>query len=327
MVSRLPRRRWAIVSKAHYSMVDGVSGADPLSLVTDQARARCEEDRWAPEAQPTEGALLAQALSELAFDPVAQMRLARRKLSQSLVPLGGLLRRPGPDRHAGLVGTVGPHRRWQEVEVEAEPIRALRDSLDVATNDVVLGLVAWGFRAMLLAAGVEPPNSIRTLAPLAVATGDHFTNEVSALEADLPVGLDDVGRMIRRISDQTERAAGRRKAVAGATLADLPGLMAPTLCSLGLRSAAESGARMGDVQTVTVNAPGPRDPVTVLGKPMAVLLPAIPLVARVRVVVGVMSYRDRFGFGITGDRDAGMEIAALAGGIESAVSQAARQSR
>ena len=320
MVSGLPGRRWALVSKAHYAMIDGVSGADPLSLVIDQARERPGVAGWDPGPAPSGADLVGRAVAELVFDPVEQLRLARRTLGRPFGLVAGLRPRPAPAPSAGLTGAVGPHRRWQEAEIEVEAVRRVRDELDVATNDVVLGLITWGLRAMLLARGETPPPTIRTLAPLAIATGDRFTNEVSALEADLPVGSDDVTDMIRHIHGQTAPAAGRRKAVEGAMLADLRGLVAPTLCSLGLRAATRAGARVEAVQTVTVNAPGPHQPITVLERPMARLHPAIPLVAQVRLAVGVMSYRSHFGFGVTGDRDAGMDVAAVADGIVEAVS-------
>jgi WS/DGAT/MGAT family acyltransferase len=322
MVSGLPGRRWALVSKAHHAMVDGVSGADPLSLVIDQAKAGRGPSGWNPGPAPSEADLVSRAVAELALNPREQLRLTRRVMTAPLSELARLSHRPTAESRAGMGGAVSPHRRWQEVEVGAEDIRAVRDELDVATNDVVLGLVTAGLRAMLVASGNEPPATIRTLAPLAIATGDRFTNEVSALEADLPVGLSDVRDMIRCVFGQTAPAAGHRKAVAGATLADLRGLVAPTLCALGLRSATLTGASVRDVETVTINAPGPRERVTVLDRPMSILLPAIPLVARVRVAVGVMSYRGRFGFGVTGDRDTGVEVATVADGIAAAIDDA-----
>jgi hypothetical protein len=53
---------------------------------------------------------------------------------------------------------------------------------------------------------------------------------------------------------------------------------------------------------------------------MVAVIPAIPLAAGVRISVAVMSYRDQFHFGITGDRDAAPEVAFLAKGIEKAAS-------
>ncbi|MGH1505865.1 MAG: wax ester/triacylglycerol synthase domain-containing protein [Acidimicrobiales bacterium] len=323
IVSGLPDDRWAIISKVHYALVDGVSGADPLSMVIDQIRGVRSPKPWIPRPRPSQRRLLSDAAATLVLDPFEQWRFVRRTFVDPIRSAAAHVT-AGDDRgpFEGLTGAVGPHRRWHRITVDAADIAQLRDRHEVATNDVVLALITLGFRAMLATRDEPIPTSIRTLAPLAMATGDHFTNEISALEADLPVGEADFDDVVRLIHEQTHHLSGTAKAVAGATLAELPGLVAPTLCGLGLRAATTVGARLSDVQTVTVNAPGPGHEISVLDRQMVELYPAMPLVSRVRVAVGVMSYRGRFGFGVTGDRDAGLEIAAMANEIGRAAREA-----
>ena len=320
LVSGLPKQRWALLSKAHYSIVDGVSGADPLSMITDQSKELNGGGTWTPRPEPSSAHVMAKSAASLAVNPYEQIRLIRRTVVNPMVQATDLLGKLGTGASdAGLVGAIGPHRRWYEVAVDGDVIRQLRDHYDVATNDVVLALINCGFRAMLESQHRVVPDSLRTLVPLAVATGDHFTNEISAFEADLPVGIGSFERAVMSIREQTRHVSGTEKAVAGATLAELPGFVAPTLCGLGLRSATQTGARLSGVDTVTVNAPGPSHGISVLDREMIHLYPAIPLAAQVRIAVGVMSYRGVYGFGITGDRNAGLEIATLADGIERTV--------
>ncbi|MDH4278532.1 MAG: WS/DGAT domain-containing protein [Acidimicrobiia bacterium] len=327
LVSGLPGRRWALISKTHYAVIDGVSGADPLSIITDQtkesAAATSSDDGWSPPPAPSGRRILTETAAELAINPIEQYRLVRRKLVEPAIRVAGSATGGSTQAaRAGLTGAVGPHRRWHPAAVDGSTIRALRDRHEVTTNDVVLALITRGYRSMLEAGGRPLPHTLRTLAPLAVATGDHFTNEVTALEADLPVRCETFAETVQLIHDQTRYAIGGLKPVAGATLSELPGLVAPNLCGLGLRSATQAGTSLSGVQTVTVNAPGPYHEVTVLDRRMVELYPAIPLVARVRIAVGVMSFRGSFGFGVTGDRDAGLEIEALATGIERAAASA-----
>ena len=315
MVDGLPKRQWAVVSKAHHSMVDGVSGSDPLTLIVDGlSDGPPADEHWSPPALPSDGQLLGQGFLELAFDPAHQARLARRAIVKPGKRAVSMLMGPGARDRAGLVGAVGSFRRWKTASVAADDIRAARDRLDVTTNDVVLGLVARGFRAMLEEGDVAVPSTVRTLVPLAVATGNRFNNEISSLEADLPVGRSDLNAAITALSKQTLTAGNEDRAVAGKTLAELHGLSAPTVATLGLRSAHKTG-HFSNVSTVTVNVPGPSEEIQLLGRPMVEIYPAIPLVSKVRISVGVMSYRDRFYFGVTGDNDAGLEVGALTGGI------------
>jgi len=318
MIDGLVDRRWAVLSKAHHSMVDGVSGSDPLTLVVDGLREDSEPlAEWNPPAVPTEAALLGQGLLELGFDPAHQARLIRRAVMGPARRSFAMFGQPSSTKSAALVGAVGSFRRWGTTSVSSDAIRSTRDALEVTTNDVVLGLVTAGFRSMLQASDVAIPDSIRTLVPLAVATGNRFNNEISSLEADLPVGLSDVMASIKAINDQTLTAGNEYRAVAGKTLASLQGLSAPTVATLGLRSAHKT-ARFADVSTVTVNVPGPSEEICLLDRTMVSIFPAIPLVSKVRISVGVMSYRDQFHFGVTGDNDAGLEVDALTAGITAA---------
>ncbi len=318
MVEGLPDGRWAILSKAHHSMVDGVSGTDPLTLVVDGlGEGPPVVDDWDPPALPTDAQLLGQGVMELAFDPAHQVRLVRRKLISPARRAFSMFSQSESSKGGRLVGAVGSFRRWGTTSVSAEQIRIARDALDVSTNDVVLGLVSAGFRAMLEASDVSIPRTVRTLVPLAVATGNRFNNEISSLEADLPVGEADLSAAILAINGQTLDGAREHRAVAGNTLASLQGLSAPTVATLSLRSAHRT-ARYSDISTVTVNVPGPAEEIRLLDRPMVAIYPAIPLVSRVRISVGVMSYIDQFYFGITGDTNAGLEVDALTTGIAAA---------
>lgn len=321
MIDGLPDRRWAVLSKAHHSVVDGVSGSDPLTLVVDGVPdgPRADES-WDPPAIPSEAQLLGQGMLELAFDPAHQARLARRALLRPGRRAASMLGLSGVSRSKDLIGAVGSFRRWGTASVAADEIRNARDRLDVTTNDVVLGLVAVGFRSMLAASDVPIPDTIRTLVPMAAATGNRFNNEISSLEADLPVGQPDLITAVRAVNAQTLTVGNEFRAVAGKTLAELEGLSAPTVATLGLRSAHKT-ARFANVGTVTVNVPGPSHEVTLLGRTMLEIYPAIPLVSKVRISVGIMSYRDRFYFGVTGDNDAGFEVDALTAAIEEAAEQ------
>ncbi len=321
MIDGLPRRRWAVLSKAHHSMVDGVSGSDPLTLIVDGLPdGPPAHESWDPPAIPTEAQILGQGMLELAFDPAQQARLAKRAILRPGRRAAEMLGMSGRRNNPALVGAVGSFRRWGTTSVDGATIRKLRDQLDVTTNDVVLGLVSAGFRSMFEDSGLDIPATVRTLVPMAVATGNRFNNEISSLEADLPVGQADLTTAIRHVNRQTLTAGNEYRAVAGKTLAELHGLSAPTVATLGLRSAHKT-AHFSKVSTVTVNVPGPSEEIQLLGRPMVEIYPGIPLVSKVRISVGVMSYRDQFYFGVTGDNDAKLEVNSLTAGIAAAAGQ------
>lgn len=326
IVSGLPDGQWAVMSKAHHAMIDGVSGTDPLALMVDQVTMPRHRpaDRWAPDPVPSANELLGKGITDLLLDPVEQTRVAKRVITRpwhELTKLGESILGAAP--RVGLRRALGPHRRWHPAVVDASVIRAARTKLDVSTNDVVLALVARGFKEMFDHSGAEIPDTIRSLVPLAVASADAFINEVTALEADLPTGVEGLAEAAKAIAAQTASHHDRSRAVAGDALMNLRGLSAPTLCALGVRAATLAGRKQSGVDTVTINAPGPRETISLLDQPLLSIVPAIPLVAGVRIGVAVMSYRDKFYFGVTGDRDAAPEVEFLANGIEAAAKDAA----
>lgn len=329
VVSGLPDGQWVVISKAHHAVIDGVSGTDPLALMIDQVKVPRHRpaDRWAPSAIPTSNELIGHGLTDLLLDPGEQARIVKRFVSKPWTQVAkaaeGLSK---PESTSGLTRALGPHRRWHPAVVDGAVIRQMRRKLEVSTNDVVLALISTGFRAMFEHSNLPAPESIRSLVPLAVASSETFSNEVMALEADLPVGAKSFAEMASAIAAQTLSHSERSAAVAGDALMNLRGLSAPTLCALGVRAATLAGRKKSNIDTVAINAPGPRETVTLLGQPLLRVLPAIPLVAGVRIGVAVMSYKDQFHFGVTGDRDAAPEVEFLAKGIEQAAKDLTKSS-
>ena len=112
--------RWALVSKTHHCMVDGVSATDLLSVLLDAERdpIRAPTPRWTPAPAPSASEMLAEPLARRLVSPVgavsaaaAVMRgpteVATRVLGavRGTAAMRGLLR---PVRRSSLNGPIGP---------------------------------------------------------------------------------------------------------------------------------------------------------------------------------------------------------------------------
>jgi diacylglycerol O-acyltransferase len=74
MVEGLEEGRWALVSKVHHAMVDGITGTDLLTVLLDRERDPApsgEVGPWAPGPGPSSARLLTDALVERARNPFA----------------------------------------------------------------------------------------------------------------------------------------------------------------------------------------------------------------------------------------------------------------
>jgi len=335
MVEGLGDGQWAIMSKVHHCMVDGVSGTELLTVVLDLLPdpPRPDPALWHPQQPPTPVALALEAVGEMAVSPFEQMRAVRaatrvprhafeqaRQATQGLAGLAGLIR---PTPASSLNGPIGPHRRYAWAATSVDDIKRIRKGIGGTFNDVVLAAITGGFRRLLESRGEPVDRVLRTMVPVSVrprddrgvAVGDgSMANKVSAMFAELPVGLPDPVERLHAVSIQLANLKESRQAVAGEALTSLSGFAPPALLALGARIATKAAQR--NVNTVTTNVPGPQIPLYVLGRKMLSAYPYVPLAGQIRIGVAIFSYDGHVTFGVTGDYDTTADIEVLCQGIE-----------
>src|SRR5271155_5166315 len=71
VVEGLDGGQWAMLSKTHHAMVDGISGTDLMASIMDISPtvAAAEPDDWEPKAAPTGASLAAEAVVDLLRNP------------------------------------------------------------------------------------------------------------------------------------------------------------------------------------------------------------------------------------------------------------------
>jgi diacylglycerol O-acyltransferase / wax synthase len=343
MVEGLGDDRWAMVSKVHHCLVDGVSGTELLAVILDlspDVPAPMDDD-WQPRPAPSPMRLAGDATVGLATSPYEQMRAvtaAVRRPQRALAALWEVLRgslalsslvRPTPP--TSLNGPIGPHRRYAWTNADLADVKRIRMAHGGTVNDVVLALITRGFRDLLLSRGEEPGGrTIRTLVPVSVrAQGDGgpaggdgtLNNKVSAMFAELPVGIEDPVERLHAITAQLQDLKESRQAVAGEALTSAAGFAPPMLLILGTRIATRAARRTGNLDTVTTNVPGPQFPLYSCGRRLLRATPYVPLAAPLRVGVAIFSYDGEVTFGITGDYDTAADIDVLADGISAGVKE------
>jgi diacylglycerol O-acyltransferase len=337
IVDGLGDDRWAIVSKVHHCMVDGIAGVDLMSVILDSTPDPLpgDPDDWAPEPQPSSLRLAADALTDLAMSPREQLRVLRdvvvsprRALERGWDLATGVrsfvsaLRATPP---TSLDGSIGPHRRWTCARADLADIRTIRRGLGGTVNDVVLAAVTSGFRSLILSRGEDPAGvALRTLVPVSLrAEAEHglTDNRVSAILFDLPVHVADPLERLTAVREEMGRLKQSHEPEAGQAATALLGALPPALTASGTRMAARLLTRVQQrsLNTVTTNVPGPSRPLFAVGREMLEYLPFVPLGPGVRIGVAILSYNGRLAFGVTGDFDTASDIAVVATGIEAEV--------
>ncbi len=333
MVEGLAGRRWALISKVHHCMVDGISATDLLTVMFDSVEtptARTAAEEWVPEVEPGTVRLAADGVARALIEPAASLRRIpeavragarpRARLAQAAVLARSLAewRRPPA---TSLNGPIGPHRRWSWAEASIDDVKVIRQALGGTVNDVVLAAITSGFRTLLLHRGEEVSNRVvRTLVPVSVRAEHErgtLNNRVSGMFPGLPVSIADPVERLDAIAAQLASLKDAKQAVAGDALVQLAGFAPPMLLALGARLAARTPQHL--LQTVATNIPGPQSPLYVDGRRMVYSYPYVPILGTVRIGVAIFSYCGRLFFGITGDYNSVADIDVFRDGIEDGI--------
>src|ERR671914_1928333 len=159
LVEGLEGDRFAMLSKTHHALVDGISGVDIISVLfdtsPDPAAPPDTGDRWLPRPLPSAAQLLGEALVERATVPAEISRSVRavlrgpRRIAEGLrdaaVGVGAMAwagLNPAPTTPYNK--SIGPHRRYTWVRADLRDVKAIKDELGGTVNDVVLSVVAGG---------------------------------------------------------------------------------------------------------------------------------------------------------------------------------------
>ncbi len=333
MLEGLAAGRWALLSKVHHCMVDGVSATDLMAVMFEGDGAPTTADPWVAAPEPNGAELVVRTITHRTLDPSEQLRTVRaaaRAPRASLLQARDLLRGMAsaarivrPVGRSSLTGPVGPHRTWSWGQIRLSDVKLVRAALGGTVNDVVLTIVSGGLRDLLEARGERHSNrTVRTLVPVSVRRpGERgaYNNRVSAMFAELPVGVADPARRLAGLRKQMDGLKQSKQAVAGDVLTSLSGFAPPMLLALGARLAARSSS-LG-LETGVTNVPGPQQPLYTLGRRLLESFPFVPVIGQARISIAIFSYDGGLYLGVTGDYDSSSDIDILTAGAERSMAE------
>jgi WS/DGAT/MGAT family acyltransferase len=302
--------RFAVISKIHHCLADGVSGVDLLSglMGPDPDHVAKAPARWIPRPAPSPRRMLMDEIGRRASGPLSLLR-GREHLPGGL---GDAARGLGETLSAGLSqasptplnGDMGPHRRFDWTSLDLDAVKRVRKRHGGTLNDVVLAVVSGAVRTFLRARGMRVEDlDFRTLVPVSVRTEDEhgkLGNRVSTLMARLPLDEADPAKRLARVIETTAELKGGKQALGGETLAKVADLVFPEFMTLYARMALRGLA----ANMVVTNVPGPQVPIYMLGARMLEVYPVVPLAAKQALGVALFSYDGQLFWGFNADWDA-----------------------
>jgi diacylglycerol O-acyltransferase / wax synthase len=331
----LERDRFAILTKTHHAMVDGVSGVDigtvlfDLEPVPEPAEV---VDDWIPEPEPGTAELVARGISdavaapvklaERAVDAVRRPETTARKAVEALEGLTEVLTAfadPAPD--VPLNHPIGPHRRYVWARSELATFKRIKDALGGTVNDVVLAVVTGSLRNWLRRRRVRTEGlELRALVPVSIRTEDErgdLGNRIALMRGPLPVYVEDPARRLHTISEAMADLKRSKQALGAEVISRFNDFAPPTL--LAQASRINFSTRL--FNTIVTNVPGPQIPLYVLGRELEEVFPVAFLPENHALAVAIMSYNGKVGFGLLADYDSMEDVEAIGSGINDSLAE------
>ncbi|MGI8460648.1 MAG: WS/DGAT/MGAT family O-acyltransferase [Solirubrobacterales bacterium] len=335
LVQGLKRKRFALLSKTHHALVDGVSGVDIATVLFDvkpvPEPAEAEHE-WVPSPEPSSASLLARNVEDVASTPlhlarrvettIRHPRVAARQAGESAEAVGEVawaLANPAPE--VPLNTGIGSHRRFQWVRADLAKLKRIKDALGGTVNDVVLTVVAGAMRRWLHSRGVRTEGlELRALVPMSIRAEDEhgqLGNQIAAMRGPLPVYIADPVRRLQAVRESMGHVKSSKQALCAEVISRFNDFAPPTL--LAQASRLNFSTRLFNL--IVTNVPGPQIPLYVLGRELQDVFPVAFLPENHALAIAIMSYNGNLDFGLLADYDALEDIDVISEGITEAVAE------
>jgi diacylglycerol O-acyltransferase / wax synthase len=307
---------FAVISKIHHCMVDGMASVDLLNVLLRPEPLDSFEPApdWLPRPAPTSFNLLRDAAYRYASLPFELGRNLQDVVRQARDPrsdlrarfravrdtLGTNLRRPSS---TPLNQPIGPHRRFDWLAMDLARVKEVKNVVGGTLNDVVLATVAGAVRRFLKRRRVDPKHlDFRVMAPVSVRAAEErgrLGNRVSAWMLPMPLDERDPRRRLERIRKTTAALKDSKQALGAEVLTAVGEWTPSTLLSLG----AQLATRRLPFNLVVTNVPGPQVPLYLLGARMLDNYGLVPLTDNLCLGIVLFSYAGKLCWGFTADWD------------------------
>jgi WS/DGAT/MGAT family acyltransferase len=322
---------WAIATKVHHCLVDGISGASVTSAIFDsephpEPGSKGVLEGLAAGSEEGGHGLLgrlaggARAGLDAAIHPGRIPELLERSRAMADLLRDELIGAP----HTSLNVEIGGNRRLATVHVPLDDLRRIKNELGGTVNDVVLAATTGGLRRLFEQRGEELGGKrLRAMVPVSLRQASEqlaLGNRVSSLFVELPVSEPDPLLRYRKTVAASADLKESEQAGGAEALIELAGAAPPVIHGAVARLAFTP--RLFNL-TVT-NVPGPQTTLYAFGAAARRIYPLVPIFAGHAVGVAVVSYDGEVAFGLNADRVRVADLEVMRDGIEESLAELSR---
>jgi WS/DGAT/MGAT family acyltransferase len=309
--------RFAVITKIHHCMIDGLSGVDLMSSLmrADPDAGVGSPHPWIPRPVPGPYDLLRGELRRRLSLPLDTFRAGRRAVAQPSRTYESIvsgIEGVGEAIWAGLKPAsptplnpaIGPHRRFDWARVDLDAVKQIKSRLGGTINDVVLAVVAGTIRRFLRGRGLRVEDlDFRSMVPVSIRAPSErgrLGNRVSFLLARLPLDEKDPRERLRRVIETTHELKDSKEVQGAEIIEQISDWTFTSLFVQFTRLAAQALS----YNMVVTNVPGPQFPVYLLGAKMLETYPLVPLFSNQALGIALFSYDGGLFWGFNSDWDA-----------------------
>jgi WS/DGAT/MGAT family acyltransferase len=336
LVQGLEGNRFALISKTHHALVDGISGVDLATVLFDANPVPVGLTPpirpWEPKPEPSDVEFLARTVEGMAKLP---FRAGRRVLESATKPRATLSRARetaeglgeiawelmNPAPKVPLNQDIGPHRRYAWVHSRLSDFKRVKDAFGGTVNDVVLAVTAGALRNWLIKRGIKVQGlELRALVPVSLRTEEDrgmLGNRLAVFRAPLPVYAQDPVERLRIVRDEMAKVKQSKQVMGAEAIVAFNDFAPPTV--LAQASRLNFSTRLFNL--IVTNVPGPQFPLYVLGRELETVVPVAFLPDKHALAIANFSYNGKMSFGLLGDFDAMDDIEVVADGIRTSLEE------
>jgi WS/DGAT/MGAT family acyltransferase len=335
LVEGLEGDRFALLTKTHHALVDGVSDIDLTTVILDSTRdpepVTTALVPWQPRRVPGRARMLANGVMGLArvalaapvkaLEAVARPQDTIGRARDAAQGIGELVwagLNPAPVTPLNI--EIGPHRRIVGVRGKLDDFKLGKDEFGGTVNDMVLAVISGSLRNWLRSRGLRTEGlELRALVPISthVDEGAHGPTRIAPVRAPLPVYIADPVARLRAVKHAMEGLKESKQAVGARVLADVENFAPPTILAQASRLAFST--RLYNL--IVTNIPGPQFPLYLQGRELLDIFPIGFLPKNHALSIAVVSYNGKLNFGLLADYDALHDVAAIGQDIETAIAE------
>lgn len=317
-IDQVPKGSIALISKVHHVAVDGMAGANLLSLIfemTDKATKPKAPRPFKPKPLPNEVNLLAKSARSFAKKPLKFPKIIKDTVASTLkagfVTRSQLVELPTSPFSApktSLNGIISAERKWNTAILSLERVKALKNIMGTTLNDVVLAICSGALRKYLLDKDSLPKKSLVAMVPVStraqIDNGNSDGNQLSMMLVKLATGIEDPIERLQTIHDNTNRGKTYQGAVGAKALINLAESVPFGVASQAARVYSRFNlAKMHKPAfNVTItNVPGPPIPLYCQGHKLHSIMGTAPIIDGMGMIITIFSYDGKLTISPTSD--------------------------